>query len=128
MTGRNPMTIADLSRLTDREWTRIQAVLPLQKTGRPRKNDREHIGELLYALATNRALYDPGNLNHASLLGVKRRRWEADGTWPKILAAGAPGTRRMRKRWLACVSGRTMARLLAQFETRQENRRRAAGC
>jgi hypothetical protein len=38
-------------------------------------------------------------------LGVKRRRWCADGTWPLILKAGAPAVERMRRAWRRKMGG-----------------------
>ena len=34
----------------------------------------------------------------AALLVVKRARWREDGTWAKLLEAGAPAIERMRER------------------------------
>jgi transposase len=98
MIGGDPMGTKLYHALTDREWQAIERVLPKQRTGRPRKNDREHIGELLWSLALNNSPYDPKELNHYALLNMKRRRWQADGTWPRILEAGEPAIARMRRR------------------------------
>jgi putative transposase len=76
--------------LADAEWRRIEPLIPAARPGgRPRGVDeREILNAILYVLHTGcswRAL--PHDLPKWETAYAYLRRWEADGTWERILAA-----------------------------------------
>ncbi|SRR5579885_482576 len=75
--------------LTDAEWQRVQPLLSAARPGgRPRSVDeREILNAILYVLHTGcawRAL--PHDLPKWETAYAYLRRWEADGTWERVLA------------------------------------------
>lgn len=109
--------------LTQREWRRIEAILPATGgVGRRRRGDREALAVLFLqqALDATRFVKQPlqGLVGRkaAALLVVKRARWREDDTWQRLLAAGTPAIERMRTRELRRDGNSGMAKLMQPYE------------
>lgn len=78
--------------LSDEVWERAQALLPAEKArkiGRPRRNDREMLGAILYVLRTGiqwNAL--PREIGASTTVYDRFRAWERDGFFQRLWAAG----------------------------------------
>src|SRR5947207_2970034 len=76
--------------LTDAEWERLAPLLPPQrpKTGRPNKAHRLVVNGILWKLRTGAPWRDlPERYGPWKTAHERLRRWTADGTWDRILAA-----------------------------------------
>ena len=74
--------------LTDAHWAVVAAELPLQRTGRPRRDDRQLWNALLWILCTGAAWRDlPARYGPWQTAYERFRRWSADGTFERVLAA-----------------------------------------
>ena len=86
-------------RLTSAEWRVIKLILPPGKQTRRRHEDRAVVDALFYCEAARCSLE---GVPHQYKIGcralrTRQSRWRADGTWPKLLAAGDPAIARMRR-------------------------------
>jgi putative transposase len=80
------------SDLTDRDWAVVEPLLPVPKTGRPRKVSlRAVVNAIFYQNRTGcqwRFLpRGPGGFPPKSTVFHHYRAWQKDGTWAKLLAA-----------------------------------------
>lgn len=74
------------SDLSDREWLRIQALLPpRRRQGRPRADDRTTINGILFALKTGCRWQDlPEEYGSHVTCWRRHSKWVKDGTWARI--------------------------------------------
>ena len=138
--------------LTDEEWERIAPLLPPthpHKPGHPWTDHRAVLNGILWILRTGAPWEDlPERYPPKSTCNDRLRRWQADGTWEKILQLlqaqadqdhnvvwvedaldativrahqHAAGARRQKKR---TQSGRTEIHVLAEGDLRRLRRRR----
>lgn len=74
--------------LSDAEWARLQPLLPVQKTGRPRQDDRRILNAILWKLATGAPWRDlPERYGPWQTVYTRFRRWTKAGVWDQLLAA-----------------------------------------
>jgi transposase len=80
--------------LTDRQWARIEPLLPPRrppkgsKGGRPRNDDRTMINGILWILRTGAPWPDlPARYGPPSSVSTRLYRWQASGLWDRIFAA-----------------------------------------
>jgi transposase len=72
--------------LTDKEWGLIKPLLPRQRRGRPRSDDRKTLNGILFVLKTGCRWkdvpleYGKRNTCHNRLL-----KWQERGVWAKVL-------------------------------------------
>lgn len=73
--------------LSDRQWEFISRHLPPPaSTGRPRADDRDTIGGILYVLTTGcRRMDMPKRYGDDSTAHRRLKQWQHNGTWKKIL-------------------------------------------
>ena len=79
--------------LTDQAFARVQPLLPNDsRRGKPWRDHREVLGGILWKLHTGRPWRDvPRRFGPWQTCYGRLRRWQRDGTWPRIwmlLAAG----------------------------------------
>jgi transposase len=84
---------ATMLELTDPAFSRVQPLLPADsRRGKPWRDHRQVLGGILWKLHTGRPWRDvPGRFGPWQTCYGRLRRWQRDGTWPKIwrlLAAG----------------------------------------
>jgi transposase len=99
--------------LTDQAFTRVQPSLPAHsRRGKPWRDHRQVLGGIMWKLHTGRPWRDvPGRFGPWQTCYGRLRRWQADGTWPRIwallaagehdsatIAAARPARRRCRRR------------------------------
>lgn len=84
-----PVEAKEAGLLADVEWERIRALLPRQKPGqgRPRRNDRQVLGGILWVMDTGSSWRDlpeeefgPNSTAHG-----RYRKWCKEGLWPRIV-------------------------------------------
>jgi transposase len=105
-------------RLTDGEWAVIRRVLPPQRPGPRRKNDRETVTALLFAQAAGVSLdsLPVGFLNPHSLRNTMQR-WRARGELEAVMRAGEPAMQRMRRQYQQHLADLSMRRQRVDPET-----------
>jgi transposase len=73
--------------LTDREWARIEPLLPVSGRGRRWRDHQQVLNGVLWKLRTRALWRDlPERYGPWKTAPERRRLWPADGTWDKILA------------------------------------------
>src|SRR5512132_3924977 len=79
--------------LTDQAFTRVQPLLPANsRRGKPWRDHRQVLGGILWKLHTGRPWRDvPERFGPWQTCYSRLRRWQADGTWPRIWALLAAG-------------------------------------
>jgi len=79
--------------LTDQAFTRVQPSLPANsRRGKPWRDHRQVLGGIMWKLHTGRPWRDvPGRFGPWQTCYGRLRRWQADGTWPRIWALLAAG-------------------------------------
>jgi transposase len=78
------------SDLTDRQWRRLEPLLPPQKprTGRPNEDHRRIIDGILWVLRTGAPWGDlPARYGPAGTVSSRFYRWRRAGVWDRVLAA-----------------------------------------
>jgi hypothetical protein len=77
--------------LADTEWERVRALLPRQKPGqgRPRRNDRQVLGGILWVMDTCSSWRDipEEEFGPNSTVHGRYRKWCKEGLWPRIVKA-----------------------------------------
>jgi hypothetical protein len=95
-------------RLTDREFRLIESVLPpSSRRGRPPADHRQCVAELLLTQALPSRWYPLQEMygrKRGRFLAQRRRRWEQDGTWARILEISAPIEARLRREFTTAVA------------------------
>src|SRR6266511_995247 len=81
--------------LTDQAFTGLQPLLPANsRRGKPWRDHRQVLGGILWKLHTGRPWRDmPGRFGPWQTCYSRLRRWQQDGTWPRIWAVLAGGDR-----------------------------------
>ena len=79
--------------LTGQTFTRVQPLLPADsRRGKPWRDHRQVLGGIVWKLHTGRPWRDvPGRFGPWQTCYSRLRRWQADGTWPRVWAVLAPG-------------------------------------
>jgi transposase len=79
--------------LTDQAFAGVQPLLPTDsRRGRPWRGHRQVLGGILWKLHTGRPWRDvPGRFGPWQTCYGRLRRWQADGTWPRLWAVLADG-------------------------------------
>ena len=73
--------------LTDREWARLEPLLPKWRTGRPPKNHRIIVNALLWLAKTGAPWRDlPERFGPWRTVATRFYRWTSSGLWERILA------------------------------------------
>jgi transposase len=73
--------------LTDREWTRLEPLLPKRRTGRPPKNHRTILDALLWLAKTGAPWRDlPERFGPWRTVATRFYRWTKVGLWERVLA------------------------------------------
>jgi transposase len=74
--------------LTDEAFARVQPLLPADsRRGKPWREHRQVLGGILWKLHTGRPWRDmPGRFGPWQTCYGRLRRWQRDGTWPRIWA------------------------------------------
>jgi transposase len=82
--------------LTDHAFTGVQRLLPANsRRGKPWRDHRQVLGGILWKLHTGRPWRDvPERFGPWQTCYSRLRRWQADGTWPRIWAVLAAGEQR----------------------------------
>jgi transposase len=73
--------------LTEKQWRRLQPLLPPphKGKGRPRADDRKILNGILYVLRTGCRWQDvPREYGSSTTCWRRLRRWEEDGNWERI--------------------------------------------
>ncbi len=74
--------------LSEREWSRLQPLLPPRKPGKPRQDDRRIVNGILWKLATGAPWRDlPERYGPWQTVYTRFRRWTRAGVWDQVLAA-----------------------------------------
>ena len=74
--------------LTNRQWERLEPLLPKSQRGRPREDDRRIINGILWILRTGAPWRDlPERYGSWSTVHTRFRRWREAGVWEVMLAA-----------------------------------------
>lgn len=74
--------------LTDAEWELLEPLLPPQRMGRPRADDRRVLNGIVWKFRTGVAWRDvPERYGSWASLHTRFRRWAADGTFTAMLRA-----------------------------------------
>jgi transposase len=74
--------------MSDREWARLQPLLPPRKAGRQRRDDRQIINGILWKLATGAPWRDlPERYGPWATVYTRFRRWTWAGVWAEIFTA-----------------------------------------
>lgn len=72
--------------LTDQQWGLIADLFPKQRTGRPRRSDRQMLNGILWQLCSGAAWRDlPDRYGPWQTVYSRFRDWDADGTFDRIL-------------------------------------------
>ena len=79
--------------LTDSAFSRVQRLLPADsRRGKPWRDHRQVLGGILWKLHTGRPWRDvPGRYGPWQTCYGRLRRWQRDGTWPRVWALLAAG-------------------------------------
>src|SRR5215217_9496813 len=79
--------------LTDQAFTRVRPLLAANsRRGRPCRDHRQVLGGILWKLHTGRPWRDvPGRFGPWQTCYGRLRRWQRDGTWPRVWALLAAG-------------------------------------
>jgi transposase len=79
--------------LTDPAFARVQPLLPANsRRGKPWRDHRQVLGGILWKLHTGRPWRDvPGRFGPWQTCYGRLRRWQRDGTWPRVWALLAGG-------------------------------------
>src|SRR5918995_4639692 len=79
--------------LTDSAFSRVQRLLPADsRRGKPWRDHRQVLGGILWKLHTGRPWRDvPGRFGPWQTCYGRLRRWQRDGTWPRVWALLAAG-------------------------------------
>jgi transposase len=79
--------------LTDETFARVQPFLPANsQRGKPWRDHRQVLGGILWKLHTSRPWRDvPGRFGPWQTCYSRLRRWQRDGTWPRVWALLAAG-------------------------------------
>jgi transposase len=79
--------------LTDQALARVQPLLPADsRRGKPWRDHRQVLGGIMWKLHTGRPWRDvPERFGPWQTCYSRLRRWQADGTWPKVWALLAAG-------------------------------------
>jgi transposase len=79
--------------LTDQAFTRVQPLLPADsRRGKPWRDHRKVLGGILWKLHTGRPWRDvPERFGPWQTCYSRLRRWQRDGTWPRVWAMLAAG-------------------------------------
>jgi transposase len=82
--------------LTDQVFTRVDPLLPANsRRGKPWRDHRQVLGGIMWKLHTGRPWRDvPGRFGPWQTCYGRLRRWQRDGTWPRIWAILAAGEHR----------------------------------
>jgi transposase len=74
--------------LTDQAFTRVQPLLPADsRRGKPWRDHRQVLGGILWKLHTGRPWRDvPERFGPWQTCYSRLRRWQRDGTWPRVWA------------------------------------------
>jgi transposase len=75
--------------LTDREWARLEPLLPPQRprTGRPNHDHRRIVSGILWVLRTGAPWRDlPERYGPVGTVSSRFYRWRAAGVWDQVLA------------------------------------------
>ncbi len=92
--------------LTDAQWRRLEPHLPPEKprTGRPNAPHRRIINGILWVLRTGAPWRDlPERYGPWKTCHERLRRWTADGTWDRVLAAAQVYDDGQPVEWLVSV-------------------------
>jgi len=74
--------------LTDAEWAMLEPLLPRQRMGRPRADDRRVLNGIVFRFRSGVAWRDvPERYGSRRSLHTRFRRWAADGTFTRMLQA-----------------------------------------
>jgi transposase len=74
--------------LSDREWVRLEPLLPKSRTGRPPKDHRLVLSALLWLAKTGAPWRDlPERFGPWRSIATRFYRWTRSGVWERILAA-----------------------------------------
>jgi transposase len=74
--------------LTNRQWEKLEPLLPKSRRGRPREDDRRIVNGILWVLRTGAPWRDlPERYGPWSTVHTRFRRWREAGVWEAILAA-----------------------------------------
>lgn len=80
------MTMPDLFWLSDRQWSRVETLIPKPRSGKARPNDRQVISGVVHALLGNLRWCDiPEDYGQRSTIYRRYRIWARLGVWPRIL-------------------------------------------
>lgn len=106
-------------RLNDDEWAAIKRVLPPQRSGPRRKNDRETVAAFLFAAAANVSLDSLPDCGFPNPLSLRNtwQRWRSRGELEPVMVAGEPAMQRMRRQYRQHVTGLSMRRRRADPAT-----------
>ncbi len=89
--ARIPFEAKEAGLLADAEWERIRELMPRQKPGqgRPRRNDREVLGGILWVMDTGSSWRDlpEDKFGPNSTVHGRYRKWCKEGLWPRIVEA-----------------------------------------
>ena len=85
--------------LTDQVLACVRPLLPSDgRPGRPWRDHRQVLGGILWKLHTGRPWRDmPGRFGPWQTCYGRLRRWQADGTWPRLWAVLAADEHRSRQ-------------------------------
>jgi transposase len=73
--------------MTNREWTRLEPLLPKQRTGRPPKDHRIIVNALLWLTKTGAPWRDlPERFGPWRTVATRFYRWTRSGLWGRILS------------------------------------------
>ena len=76
--------------LTDRQWRRLEPLLPPQRprTGRPNDDHRRIVNGILWVLRTGAPWRDlPERYGPTGTVSSRFYRWRASGVWDRVLSA-----------------------------------------
>lgn len=74
--------------LTDEEWALLAPLLPPQRMGRPRQDDRRILNAMVFKSRTGIAWRDlPSRYGSWKTVYTRFRRWALDGTFDRLLTS-----------------------------------------
>ncbi len=88
----SPRANKEAGLLTDAQWERVRELLPRQRPGegRPRRDDRQVLGGILWIMDTGsswRDLPEEEEFGPNSTVHGRYRKWCKEGLWPRIVEA-----------------------------------------
>jgi transposase len=91
--------------ITAREWKSIAPLLPpTGGPGKPREDDRPYVSAFYYCAACQCTLESlPAAYGNPRSQRIRKQRWTADGTLPRLMKAGEPVITRMRRQFWGLV-------------------------